>query len=233
MTPRNCNVSTMTVCGKINTSLDVESVWNSLEAACAPYGLDIPCESPKKKTKTFYNQLTVKSNNTSIKLFSNGSVQVTGVKSPVHFADVMDRVCSALGSLLGDSPSLESASISLINAVFSASVKLPLRVLRQALEDAGHSASYDPDAYPGINAKIHVDPNFITVMIFTSGTVIISGAKTPEHVSSVYHTVCTIIDSLDFEMNESPPAHCSLGTLAMYSILNGYSSRIAHLCLDG
>jgi TATA-box binding protein (TBP) (component of TFIID and TFIIIB) len=223
----------MTICGRINTSIDVASVWDSLESACTLYGLDMPSpESPKKKAKTFFNQLTIKANKTSIKLFSNGSVQVTGVKSPVHFADVMDRTCSALGSLLGTTPSLDSASISLINAVFSASVRLPLRILRQAFEDAGHSASYDPDAYPGVNAKIFLDPNYVTVMIFTSGTVIISGAKTPEHVSSVYDTVCTIIETLDFEMNESPPAHCSAGTLSMYSITNGYSSRITHLCLD-
>jgi len=223
----------MTICGRINTKIDVASIWNSLEAACTPYGLDIPSvESPKKKTKTFFNQLTIKANKTSIKLFSNGSVQVTGARNCVHFADVMDRVCSAIGNLIGTTPCLESASISLINTVFSASIKLPLRILRQAFEDAGHAASYDPDAYPGINAKIFVDPHYITVMIFTSGTVIISGARTPEHVSSVYHTVCTIIDILDIQLNESPPAHCSAGTLSMYSITNGYSSRIAHLCLD-
>jgi TATA-box binding protein (TBP) (component of TFIID and TFIIIB) len=235
--PRNCSVSTMTVCGKLNTDVHIERVVNFLKTGdLTDYGLSSPPDSPKKRPKSFFNQLTIKSGTTSIKLFSNGSIHVTGAKSPIHFVDVMDRVCSALGHVVqADPPVLESATISMINAVFCAAKVLPLRVLRQAFEDAGHVASYDPDSYPGINAKINASEtneiNRITVMIFTTGNVIISGAKSPEHVSKVYDIVCHVIDDLDVQMNDTAVPRCtSASVLDSYRISNGYSSRIANLC---
>lgn len=225
--PTNCSVSTMTVCGKVDTPVDINAVM-ALDAE--DYGLTVP-ESPTKRSKTpktFFNQLTIKSGTTSVKIFSNGAVHVTGVKSLVHFADVIDRVCMALGTVMDRQPGLESASISMINAIFCVACKLPLRTLRDAFEKAGHVASYDPDAYPGINAKI----NKITVMIFTTGNVIISGAKSPEHVSDVYDAVCIVIDSLG-PAAARVRAATSTGNLDMYTIVNGYSSRIANLCIDG
>jgi TATA-box binding protein (TBP) (component of TFIID and TFIIIB) len=237
--PCNCSVSTMTLCGKIDSAVDIEAVLAWMKTGCIqPWGLDVAPDSPSKRTKgpakAFYNQLTIKAKTTSIKLFSNGSVHVTGAKSLVHFADVMDRVCAALGAMLPRQPSLESASISMINAIFCTARKLPLRVLRQAFEVAGHAASYDPDAYPGMNAKITSlcgdDSKIVTVMIFTTGNVIISGAKSPEHIANVYHIVCTVIDTLEFQRPDPPLQHCSPGLLDMYYISNGYSSRIASLC---
>jgi len=235
LVPRNCSVSTMTVCGKLDTPLRIDAILEFMRThdTEGDYGISFNPESITKRPKTFFNQLTIKSASTSIKLFSNGAVHVTGAKSPVHFIDVMDRVCTALAVVVDSSPILDSASISMINAIFSAARLLPLRVLRQAFETAGHSASYDPDAYPGINAKISVPDqrNEITVMIFTTGNIIISGAKTPDHISQVYHIVCHVIDDLNLETNESPRANCSSGILDMYTIVGGYSSRIANLCI--
>ncbi len=237
ITPRNCSVSTMTLCGKLAKEIEISHVleWMTNHELDESLDLTIPPESPKKKARSFYNQLTIKSKSTSIKLFSNGAIHVTGVKSPVHFIDVMDRVSNGLGIILNElPPCLESVSFSMINAIFCAACTLPLRVLRQSLEDAGHAASYDPDAYPGINAKISSGNADVTVMIFTTGNVIISGAKSPENVSFVYNIVCRLIDGLNLnpaQTNALP--QCSPGILDMYNIVDGYSSRIAHLCIEG
>lgn len=240
--PRNCSVSTMTVCGKLTNAIDMDLVASSLQVN-EHCGLELaPASKKTKKSRAFFNQLTVKitNSNTSIKLFSNGAIHITGVRNMIHFADIMDRVCTALALLLDtDQPVLQEASISMINAIFSAARRLPLRTLRQLLEDAGYAASYDPDAYPGINAKITVDEDSktVTVMIFTTGNVIISGAKTPEHVSRVYHIVCSVMDNLGpsdvHAAVVKPSAQYTPGSIEMYSIVNGYSSKIAHLCIDG
>ena len=231
--PRNCSVSTITLCGRLDGEVKIADVLEYLRSNDVE-GLDLPPDSPKTRAKTFFNQITVKAGTTSIKLFSNGAIHVTGAKSLIHFIDVMGLVCRALAVTTPDDPApiLETASISMINAIFSASRTLPLRVLRQALEDAGHSASYDPDAYPGINAKINTSESngTITVMIFTTGNVIISGAKTPAHIAQAYDTVCRVIDSLGLQTNASPVSNCSAGVLDMYTIVQGYSSRLAHLC---
>lgn len=236
LTPGNCNVSTMTLCGTLDSVVRISAIAKSMEkhATLETHGLAFPGASKKSKgTTTFQNQLTIKSGTTSIKLFSNGAIQVTGAKSPIHFLDVMDRVCSALGAVQDATPTLSSASISMINAIFSTARVLPLRVLRQAFEAAGHDASYDPDSYPGVNAKIcTTEKHRVTVMIFTTGSVIISGAKTPENVSEVYGIVCGLIDALpDAAKVQAPKTKpFSAKLVDAYGIIGGYPARIANLC---
>ena len=228
----NCTVSTMTICGKLDAPVDVDAVMDLItgkdEGSLA--GLSLGKKTKGVDSKSFFNQLTIKAGTTSIKIFRNGAIHVTGAKSVVHFVDVIDRVCTVLGHVMETNPSLESASISMINVIFCAARTLPLMVLRQAMEDAGHAASYDPDAYPGINAKVLE----ITVLIFTTGSVIISGAKTPEHVAEVYAIVTATIDALPpaVPKKKKPIPMCSPANADMYSIIDGYSSRIAHLCID-
>jgi TATA-box binding protein (TBP) (component of TFIID and TFIIIB) len=193
LAPHKCTVSTMTVCGRLDAEVKISDVLDYFLSHDVEGLITADPANAKKRSKNFFNQLTVKAGSTSIKVFSNGAIHVTGAKSPIHFMEVMSRVCTTLGAVLPSTPTLHTASTSMINAIFSTARRLPLRILRQALDDAGHSASYDPDAYPGINAKIES----ITVMIFTTGNVIISGAKTPQRISEVYKTVCRVIDGLN------------------------------------
>lgn len=245
--PLKCSISTMTICGKLDSTIRIADIAKAIlkDDTLESFGLALPVESGKKKAKgssSFFNQLTIKSGTTSVKLFSNGAVQCTGAKSPIHFLDIVDRVCSALGAMRQtDPPTLESASISMINAIFSAGRDLPLRVLRLALEADGHRASYDPDSYPGINAKVRTsgpDGRDVTVMIFSTGSVILSGAKCPEHVSEVYGIVCRLIDVLPDPAVSKVPANSkkfkpsfSNEQVDSYNIIAGYPARIANLCI--
>lgn len=238
--PKNCSVSTMTISGKLDSPVDIDSIVQTMQTSVDFYGLSMADanDSPAKRakaapSKAFFNQLTVKSDSTSIKIFSNGAVHVTGARNLVHFLDIIDRVCTALGSLMTTQPLLESASISMINATFGARRLLPLQIMRQAFENAGHAASYDPETYPGINAKILVSEKVVTVLVFTTGNVIISGAKTPEHVSDVYCVVCAIINSLPTPKEQMKKAATNVSNLDNYKIIDGYSSKLVNLCIDG
>jgi TATA-box binding protein (TBP) (component of TFIID and TFIIIB) len=239
--PLKCSISTMTICGKLSSTIRIADIAKRfiMDDILESHGLALPVRSDKKKKPaSFFNQLTLKSGTTSLKLFTNGAVQCTGAKSPIHFLDVVDRVCSALGAMQEmDPPVLESATISMINAIFSAGRDLPMRVLRLALEADGHRASYDPDSYPGINAKVctsGADGRDVTVMIFSTGSVILSGAKCPEHVSEAYGIVCKIIDALPATkspLNKKCKQSFSKEQVDSYNIIGGYPARVAHLCI--
>ena len=241
ITPRNCTISTMTVIAMLDAGVCVQTIADALSTLDDAHGLLLACDSPKKRkvdsgksAKSFFNQVEIMSGTTSVKVFSNGRIHATGIKSPVHFADIVLRVMSALEAIFDTVPSVKSITVPMINAIFCVARELPLRLLRDALAAAGYAASYDPDAYPGINAKITIGSavNEITVMMFTTGNVIISGAKTPQHISDVYEIVCRVIDDLNPQTAASPVSVCTApSTVDAYTIVDGYSSRIRNLCL--
>jgi hypothetical protein len=90
-------------------------------------------------SKDFNNQVTVKSGNASIKIFTNGRVHCTGSQSLVFFIECMNRLCSTL------SVTLERAEIVMINLNFGCQRSIPLPILKDYL-----GVSYDPDCYSGV-----------------------------------------------------------------------------------
>lgn len=228
--PSNFAVSTMTIQGKLSEPVGVDDVIRAIENGDASF------EQPTKRSKTgnsFYNQVSVKVGNASIKLFSNGTVHFTGAKSPIHFLDVMDRVCASLGAIAGGrAPTLESTSILLINASFYLSKNVSLAAAREALEDAGHVTSYDPDAYPGVVTKIATsEGRLVTAMLFASGTVIVAGAKRPADIAKAYETVCRVVDAMDqTNSTPSPRAKSNASSIQTYDIVDGYPAKVAYLC---
>ena len=181
LVPSKCSVSTMTVCGK----LGADDIQQEIAEISSP--------TKRARNASFYNQVTVEILGVSLKLFGNGSIQATGVKSPVHFVDVIDTACRDLL----DGAQLQTVEVALINVVFTAGILLPLGTLRHVFERAGHDASYDPEVYPGVSVKVVDGSRRVTVIIFASGSISILGAKTPENVSNVYDVVCTVIDDED------------------------------------
>src|SRR5210317_988822 len=89
-TPKRCTISTMTIQGTLNKGIPVETI-KSHGNLMRQNGLRIQTNS-----KDFNNQVTVKSGNASIKIFTNGRVHCTGSQSLVFFIECMDRLCRTL-----------------------------------------------------------------------------------------------------------------------------------------
>ena len=73
---------------------------------------------------------------------------------------------------------------------------------------------------PSVLRKMNIDPG-------KAGT---DARALLSHIAQAYDTVCRVIDSLGLQTNASPVSNCSAGVLDMYTIVQGYSSRLAHLC---
>ena len=240
--PTHFCVTTMTVSGKLDaTAVPIDDILERLTAHGGRY-LDIALPDSALAGRRFYNQITVKLGRTSVKVFRNGSVHVTGARSVVHFGDVVDRMLTTIGLLMDttETMALVEAQVRLINANFNAGRKLPLRVLRDAIALTGVTASYDSSEYPGINAKMPCEHGVVSTLIFKTGSIIIAGAKCPLDAARVYAHMCDAIQSLDRHAENTPPnvvmrhigsrlpvTHALLET---YDIIDGYSSRLSHLC---
>lgn len=199
-------VSTMTVICDLVCEIDLEKLTRNFTSPSYPL-----CSIKKAKTnkectytkrgkvkKSFYNQTTItyKTFTTkSIKVFSNGKLQITGVTSVTEALSTIGVISYILKhsekSILSGDPSpekLKVLSIEMINSNFNYAKEIDLKTLRNIMKNNGYDVTYDPDTYPGINAKI----DGVSVFIFGTGNVVITGAKTLKGVKNTLETVTNL-----------------------------------------
>lgn len=236
-------LSTMTVVCDLACEIDLERLTRNFTSP--PYPL---CSIKKAKTnkdctftkrgkvkKSFYNQTTItyKTFTTkSIKVFSNGKLQITGVTSLTETLKTIDMISYILKnsnrSIINGEPDvhmMKNISIEMINSNFNYAKEIDLKTLRNIMKADGYDVTYDPDTYPCINAKI----NGISVFIFGTGNVVITGAKTLNGIQKTLETVTNI-----FNANKNINLRQGKGMkkekkLVTYS--NGYNENLYNACL--
>jgi TATA-box binding protein (TBP) (component of TFIID and TFIIIB) len=210
----------MTIQGTLNKGIPVETI-KSHGNLMRQNGLRIQTNS-----KDFNNQVTVKSGNASIKIFTNGRVHCTGSQSLVFFIECMDRLCRTL------SVTLERADIVMINLNFGCQRSIPLPILKDYL-----GISYDPDCYSGVKGTVVQGNASATIMAFSTGSVIISGGSTsPAGLHAIYEHVCIMLDTIFRTHRDTNPPIVKPNTRArhvdQYEIQHGYSSRLTVFDLE-
>ena len=186
------NLSTMTIIGAVNTSsIDMkylsENFVSPIHPACIlkktkKHGDYVETKRGKMK-KSFYNQVTIQYKDTttkSIKIFSNGKLQITGITSLNEATAVSKLITDILNvSFSTEKFSVTSLEIGMINTNFSFGRKLDIISLRDVLNDHENiTIDYEPDVYPGLKIKYYNS----SIFIFTTGNVLITGVKSLEEV---------------------------------------------------
>lgn len=208
--PSRAVVSTMTFTAKLN----VQRVCrDSMVIALSMIEGDTPltgttCRSERKAHKrkrpasVFFNQITMRHGTKSVKVFDNGSMHVTGCTSPTQFLEVAEAVCTFMGETAGIETTdgtgvvrLLDYDTQMINVNFGVNARLYLQQLCDAFAAKGYVASYDSDTYPGLNVKLPVGDRRVTALLFKSGKVIITGAKTAAELETAHAMVTTVLDS--------------------------------------
>ena len=208
--PTRAVVSTMTFTAKLN----VQRVCrDSMTIALSMIEGDTPLTSTtsrserkvhkrKRPGSVFFNQITMRHGTKSVKVFDNGSMHVTGCTSPTQFLEVAEAVCKFMGELAGIETvdgsgvvRLTGYDTQMINLNFGVDTRLYLQQLCERYAAMGYVASYDSDTYPGLNVKLPVGDRRVTALLFKSGKVIITGAKTAEELESAHAMVTGVLDS--------------------------------------
>jgi len=144
-------------------------------------------------------------NSKAIKIFCNGTLHVTGCKTAGECADVTRIVCRIL-EIVHDVPepgtyALSGFNVQLINTSFCVGVRLNICALRSIFihEYGIDNVSYDPGMHAGLNVKHRVmgKDDFardVTVLIFESGEVIITGCVNAEELWATYENYSTLLN---------------------------------------
>lgn len=147
----------------------------------------------------FYNQLSIgykdQLSTKKVKIFPNGSMQIAGC------ADIDDcnRFIAQLRFLMKlfykvDIPR-DAFVIVMYNGYFSLNHMVDVYVLMEYLNEKSIDFNYDPDRYAAVKVKMSTGrPTCVTVSIFVSGSVLITGTKSPDEALFVYKSVVNMVE---------------------------------------
>ena len=186
----------------------------------------------KKKRDSFQNQLTFivaisNNKNINVKLFKNGKIQMTGLRSEEDGYIAVNNLISNIKHIDGISENNKlmecgDLNIILINSDFDLGFKIKRDELFKLMGENGVYVVYEPDIYPGVNSKYYFNKNNtnikkegicscikecngkgcgegngeckkITIAIFQSGSIIITGSKTHEQMTLAYNFINRLI----------------------------------------
>ena len=168
----------------------------------------------KKKKKSFYNQATfqIKTKTDKIinvKLFINGSIQMTGVKSIEGTVEALRKLFDEMKQRrflvevqggqkkLVNKPfvkdiskvSLEQLSkykIAMINSNYNIDFHIDREKLYNLMLLDGLDCTYDPIIHASVNIKFQHPTKPISIFVFEGGAIIITGARTCDQIRQAY-----------------------------------------------
>lgn len=194
-------------------------------------------------TKRFDNSVTIKlrlneENMLNLKLFKNGKIQMTGVKSREQGKHAIEKIITIIkniyakeNEIVDDCDSLEELdfNIHLINSDFKVNMEIRRDFLYNLLmDDFQVICTYEPCIYPGVKIQYYLnkDANIektdikkqgvcccqtpcdgkgdgftttsckkITISIFQSGCILITGVTSEKHIIIAYNFITNILKS--------------------------------------
>lgn len=219
--PKSINISTIAIHCKINVHFNIPTIRK--------YLIEKPpiIEVNKKIKKNLYNQISIKVHHQikpiSVKLFKNGTIQATGCKSLRHllmtlsslFVKLNEPICiinfetreiivdqsyfNHKKNKMLNIKNLYNFNFDLINTNFKIGYKIDRRILYNLIKDK-MNVSIELSSHSGVNIKFKsLEGNDVTILIFQSGKIIITGGKTYDQIFDVY---CFIVNFLKVNYND-------------------------------
>ena len=193
---KNWSISTMTICCSFNSRINLD---NYIKVYCEEIG-----------DKTFYNCINtytgVKYQNKtriSIKIFSNGNIQLAGVLNVMSATYAIRKIFRRLMNLnsFETSAYISNVRICMINSDFKIDKNIKQSNVCKFLESKQigciKTYSFNPSKYPGINIKF-TNPyteNLITCAMFRPGSIILTGGNNINSYKYVLNEIFNLLQN--------------------------------------
>lgn len=236
------SVSTMTYSVKLGDNVEVDLYALSESPRTSLFCKDIKFKEGSRRAGTetkyqFYNQCSItsyvpdesdpeKSIKVSTKIFNNGSLNFTGVKSVRYMVHMLRSMLIFLTEIPGvmriSGPLTVSVSkISMINTDFNIGVRIRQRALCDLLSgysDQVKSCAFEPGHYNGVKINFAPDPlsetyvtrkgirkhnGEVTIAAFNTGNFIITGGNCIRDIIYAYRWIARVIED-NFDLVTRP-----------------------------
>ena len=219
--PKNVSISTMSIGCNLGTSFYIENIYDSLplntdDIIAVKSSKGIKCldeyitkfkSTNKNSKKNFYNQntLIIKINNDifiNIKLFKNGSLQLSGCKNLTDVHIALQKLIKRLSERYDDIVFVEDVTkfkltkfkIDFINSNFGVNYLINKISLYQLLTEQNILCRLSA-IHSCVNIKYKIDNDkYISIFVFQTGNIIITGAKTVENIRDAYIFIVQILN---------------------------------------
>lgn len=193
--PSYLSMTTITNTFKVDSLIDIQELKEKMRLK--PFIIKKKgCTKPGYrwliKENKFFNQITVEYvdefSKKSIKFFPNGSIHVTGCSDLTDCHRVMAKVKFCIERYTERPVKVFDFKVLMINANFSMNSMLNLNTVSVNAENAGCSVSFKPEIYSAVKIKFVPAPGMkrITASVFSSGCVLITGAKELREITASY-----------------------------------------------
>lgn len=235
--PSDITISTMTLTCKINTTFDCRNIARFVDLSYAGI-LSVKCGSDddeqtnrslipkkqktgkkKKKRCVFYNQVSiyvmVKGKNkkpVSVKLFLNGSIQLTGCKTVNHAVEAITKIFTELSKIKGiivmknyclevvehkfvpnreilHMKNIKDLKVVMINSNFSINFKIDRAKLHNLMLAENFEVTYDPEKHACVNIKYDHVEKALSIFVFEGGSIIITGVRNCSQIVDAYNFI--------------------------------------------
>ena len=206
--PLNCiSISTMTFIADLGVTIDIESLNKNFTSTTYPICSikrtkkhhEYETTKRGKKKLSFYNQITityVDHTTKSIKIFSNGRLQMTGITSLNEAKYAANTIIQIIKNSVDSEADINASKfeIALINSNFSFKNNLNIVKLRPLIKDC--KVEYKPDVYPGL--KIKHNSTGASIFLFSTGNVVITGVKSLTSIREAFtHITNNVFDNYE------------------------------------
>ena len=209
----------------------------------------------KKKKKVFFNQVSIKimieekkERPVNIKLFSNGSMQLTGCKVVKNALDTLEKifqelkktkaVVNPLTMKVEEKPfcnninllkleEIKNIYVAMIVSKFTFPVKINRPNLHKILLRDSYEVTYNPESHSSVDIKYKCGNDKISIFVFEKGPIVITGAKTCEQILNAYNFINTYLLTNHKEISKR-----NMGQNDIEKFLNPVTESESEVCMD-
>jgi len=204
--PSWVKITTITIISKFATTIDICKLRSRLEKVGDVTLKRAGAHHSKgftwrlNNTTAFYNQITLKCEDVStksVKLFSNGSVQIAGARDLFDCKRIRSQLSWICKKFVNIEEPPKDFRVVMINSNFSLNSSLNLMSVAEHFSQASvFKTTFQPDRYSAVKVKFKPaeDMKEITCSIFSTGKIIITGAETLKEIAFGYNVIVSHIN---------------------------------------
>jgi TATA-box binding protein (TBP) (component of TFIID and TFIIIB) len=236
--PENISISTMTLTFCMGILINIDNIYNYLNlneddvimmktgkgVKYIPKYMNDFKSITKNGERNFFNQMTIimkviDERFMTIKLFRNGSVQITGCKSLIDLNIIINKLIRKLNDTIIIEKIMENDEKELINIRFIENIEsLNISNFKIDLINCNFGINYEinretlytlliaknilcriSSIHACVNIKyeiLHTDdkPKLVSIFVFQTGNIIITGAKQADHVRIAYKFIVNFLN---------------------------------------